>query len=72
MSSTTWGRVAVRGTWRPAYTTEDGTLYVAPHPHTPWRRATDAEAATWQARRPEHQRTAGRVWDDALYGAAAG
>ena len=64
----TRGRVLTRpGWWRPAYTAPDGTLYVSPYLDAAWRPATVREAATWQARRAEHQHTVGRVWDDAYY-----
>lgn len=62
------GRVWVEGRWCPAVYNTAGA-YVRPTPAAggPWRAMTDGEGATFQPRVPDHQRTRGRDWDDALF-----
>lgn len=62
------GRVWVEGRWCPAVYNTAGA-YVRPTPAAggPWRAMTDGEGKTFQPRIPDHQRTRGRDWDDALF-----
>lgn len=62
-----WGRVQVRGQWRPASLKTDGTMFVSPASDLAWRSPTRQERDTWQERIPARQHTIGRIWDDALY-----
>lgn len=62
------GRVWVEGRWCPAvYNTAGAHVRPTPAAGGLWRAMTSEEDKAFQPRIPDHQRTTGRVWDDAYF-----